>query len=145
MRPAAKLAAYSQLPPVPVEIASPLKMAPGTVATLTAIVLGERPACHASIEPCSDAKMKRAGAPPTMKPEPPANACPVGARSGIATVRGTFANGTPVVPPRYSVVESEPLSETHKGVAGPKLMPHALTRLASTIGAQPGTFETRFV
>ena len=74
----------------------------------------------------------------TTNREPPLNTAPVGAP-------GTFTtNGIAIPVPSYNVERSVPLSDTHQGVVGPDVSPHALTRFGSRFAAAPGTSETRF-
>ena len=131
-------------------IASPLKIAPGTVTAVCACVEvggGGTAGFQPVIVPASEENRKRAG--PELEPEcttnpvPPLNTVPVGAPPGIDTVNGTFTTGVAPTPPEYRVDTSVPLSATHAGVVGPNDSPHALTRLESASSAAPGTSATR--
>src|SRR6516162_1139470 len=109
------------------------------------------PGLQPSIVPFSVSKMNRA------RPELPLasvttksfgfvsvlNTCPVGAAPVTPTVRPTLLTLV-AVPLLYSVVMSEPLSDTHNGEPGVLLVPgdadrpQALTRAGSVSGAWPG-------
>ena len=47
--------------------------------------------------------------------------------------------------PSYRVERPVPLSETQKGLPGPKAIPHGLIKFRSVKAANPGTSATRFV
>src|SRR3954470_18953614 len=145
-----KSVAYSCGPAPVSAIASPLKIAPGTVTAVCAAVDvggGGTAGFQPVIVPASEENRKRAGpelAPEcTTKPVPPLNTVPVGAPPGIETVNGTFTTGEGPTAPEYSVETSVPLSATHAGVVGPNDRPQAFTRLRSVSSARPGMSETR--
>src|SRR5712691_9626877 len=106
-------------------MARPLYTAPGSL-TIDWAVVRLADGFQASMAPFSEAKMKRAGPPPeavvTTKSAIGLKTWPVGAPSGIATVRPTLEMGIAEVAPRLSVATSAPLSETQTGEVGLKLM-----------------------
>src|SRR5207237_3432680 len=69
---------------------------------------------------------------------------PVGALSTPTTSGEAVGNGAPSEP-RYSVLTSVPLSDTHHGVVGPEVRPQALTRFESVLSAEVGWSETSLV
>ena len=71
-----------------------------------------------------------------LKPAVVLNTVPVGP-PGTATMRPCF---TPAA--LYRVDLLVPLSETHHGVVGPEVRPHAFRRSGSVIGANEGWLET---
>src|SRR4051794_30711945 len=122
-------------------------MAPGVEALITAEVLGESIGFQAVMFPDSLANRNTDGIFPfgvsSRNPPLPLKTCPVGAPPGMSTTSGTIEKGAPPTAPRYSVVLSVPLSETHSGVAGPALRPQGFTRLGSWTVATPGWSATR--
>src|ERR1700722_2635277 len=136
-------------------MASPVKLAPGTVVWVKAWVSVGTPFTgapfQAAIEPFRLAKMNAAGAPfpplLTLKPIPIALAtCPVGPAApggGMLTVNNG-ALPTPVLPvTAKSGLVCVPWSEIQMGLPFANETPQGFTRLESVVVASPAMFETR--
>src|SRR5919204_2322642 len=153
--PAWKLVAKRKAPEALKPRASPLYTAPeAELSTATTARVASTLLFQPAIVPSSVANSSVLGpdrpSEEMTKPEVPLVVAPVGAAVptplgvGIVTTVGE-PDGIGCPFESYVVAFPDPLSETHKPLFSPSVIPHGFTRFGSVVAARPGTSETRFV